>query len=42
VRHWYSYRSKDRRIKGYLQASNEDGVACLKKYQIIYAERRDR
>jgi len=34
MKHWYQYRSKDRKVRGYCLARNEIGVAYFASYPI--------
>ena len=34
MKKWYSYKSKDRKVKGYCPADSEDGVASLAGYPV--------
>lgn len=34
MKHWYQYRSKDRKVRGYCPAKNEEQVARLAGYPL--------
>ena len=34
VRHWYRYRSKDRKVRGYCPVDDEPGVARFAGYSV--------